>query len=145
MLSNFTDLFVHFLVIHYVNPLLNENNFFCFVLDLKELKSSIYKVANSKISVVLPDIKHIDELKRAKRPWEIYLEGLDTTGELYEDKLAVDHVKHSRRVRAEIISKNLDDARYIEYSKARNVSFVNRHRHKFSEWVVPDGNFFCSL
>ncbi|XP_033220470.1 transcription initiation protein SPT3 homolog isoform X2 [Belonocnema kinseyi] len=113
-------------------------------LDLKELKSSMYKVANSDMSVVLPDVKHIDELNRTKRPWEIYLEGLDITGELCDDKLEVDHVKHSRRVRAEVVSKNLDEAQYIQYSKARNVSFVNRHRHKFSDWVVPDGDVIVS-
>ena len=113
-----------------------------FVLsDLKEFKSSIYKVASSDVSAVLPDIHHIDEIKKTKRPWETFLEGLDTTGELLEDKPVVDNVKLGRCVRAEIVSKNLDEARYIEYSKARNVSFVNKHRHKFSDWVDPNGNF----
>lgn len=111
-----------------------------FITDLKEFKSSIYKVTNSETADKLPDIKQIEEVKKSKKLWETFLETLDTTGELC-NKSSVDQVKYNRCVRAEIMSKNLDEARYIDYSKARNVSFVNRHRHKFSDWIIPNGKF----
>lgn len=112
-------------------------------LDLKEFKSSIYKVTNSETADKLPDIKQIEEVKKSKKLWETFLETLDTTGELC-NKSSVDQVKYNRCVRAEIMSKNLDEARYIDYSKARNVSFVNRHRHKFSDWIIPNGEVSIS-
>ena len=83
--------------------------------------------------------------KKTKRPWEDFLVSLDTTGDLLEDKNTIDHVKYGRCLRAEMMSKILDETRYIEYSKARNVSFVNRHRHKFSDWVNPNGNLNYKL
>ncbi|XP_051157286.1 transcription initiation protein SPT3 homolog [Leptopilina boulardi] len=113
-------------------------------LDLKEFKSSIYKVTNSEPTDKLSDIKQMEESKKSKKLWETFLETLDTTGEICNNKTSVDDVKYNRCVRAEIMSKNLDEARYIDYSKARNVSFVNRHRHKFSDWIIPNGDVSIS-
>lgn len=109
--------------------------------DLKDFKTSIYKVTNADTAEKLADVKQIEESKKTKRLWKPFLATLDTTGELCNNKSSVDQVKYSRCVRAEMMSKYLDGTRYIDYSRARNVSFVNRHRHKFSDWIIPNGEF----
>lgn len=53
---------------------------------------------------------------------KLFLEMIDETGEL-TDTNTFDVVKHLRNIRAEKISASLDEEKYIEYAKARNVSF----------------------
>lgn len=53
----------------------------------------------------------------------------------------MDEVKQQRCIRAEIMTRSMDEARYLKFSKARNASFANKNRHKFSDWIAPDSEF----
>lgn len=70
-----------------------------------------------------------------------FLNHLDSTGELLNDTSLVDHVKKKRCLRVDLLSKNMDEARYLDFSKARCVSFSNKNKHKFSDWIGSSGNF----
>lgn len=89
-----------------------------------------------------------DQLNNSNKkvPFQNFLEQIDNTGELLENTSStVDDIKHQRRVRAEIVTRSMDEIRYIKYSKARRVSFANKNRHKFSDWICTDGNVLFSM
>lgn len=69
-----------------------------------------------------------------------FLEQIDNTGQLFENATTVDDIKQHRCIRAEIITRSMDELHYMKYSRARRVSFVNKNRHKFSDWICLDGN-----
>lgn len=84
-----------------------------------------------------------DQLNSTKKkiPFQNFLEQVDNTGELLENASStLDDVKQQRCVRAEMVTRSMDEIRYLKYSKARRVSFANKNRHKFSDWVCADGN-----
>ena len=84
-------------------------------------------------------LNKVDE--SAKLPFIKYLNSIDNTGELLNDKSLVDHVKCKRNSRIEMMTRKMDEARYLEFSKARCASFANRNRHKFSDWIGSSGKF----
>ncbi|XP_012281603.1 transcription initiation protein SPT3 homolog isoform X2 [Orussus abietinus] len=112
-------------------------------LRLKEFKSSVSKLMPSESSDDIPDFDRVDS-QLHKRPYDGFLNLIDTTGELLENSSVIDHVKHNRHLRAEMMSRKMDEARYIEFSKARSISFANKNRHKFSDWICPDGDIVIS-
>lgn len=96
----------------------------------KELKKEIEKetVQLSEIDVIVNKPKH---------PLVSFIESIDETGE-FTDMSEFDEVKHNRQVRASYISDILDEEKYIEYQKARCVSFVSgRNFDKFRIWLDP--------
>ncbi|XP_058796211.1 transcription initiation protein SPT3 homolog [Phymastichus coffea] len=107
-------------------------------LKLKEFKTSMYKTLDSDLDP-FTDISRDDET--SKTPFMKFLNHIDNTGELLNDKNLVDHVKHRRSMRIELMTRKMDEARYLEFSKARAVSFANKNRHKFSDWVGSAGEF----
>ncbi|KAK5639724.1 hypothetical protein RI129_010535 [Pyrocoelia pectoralis] len=78
------------------------------------------------------------------RPHELldFIDRIDETGEL-TDLSELDEVVHQRQVRAGYISQALDDAKYLEFQKARCVSFNSRgtsrsaNLEKLRAWVDP--------
>lgn len=84
-----------------------------------------------------------NELNTEKKPKGVYaelLELIDNTGELTSDRSGFDQVKRNRELRADYLSKELNGQRYIEFSKARRASFANNgFRHKFTDWISPNG------
>ena len=75
---------------------------------------------------------------KKKGPLHSFLSQINNTGELFEDASTIDEVKQQRCIRAEIMTRSMDEARYLKFSKARNASFANKNRHKFSDWIAPD-------
>lgn len=84
------------------------------------------------------DSEQTDSTKK-KVPFQTFLEQIDNTGELLENSSTMDDIKRRRCIRADLVTRSMDEMHYIQYSKARRVSFVNKNRHKFSEWVGLDG------
>lgn len=86
------------------------------------------------------DVLNSEQLEGSKNkgPFQNFLNQLDNTGELLEDASTVDEIKQQRCIRAEIMARSMDEARYLKFSKARNASFANKNRHKFSDWLSPD-------
>lgn len=66
-----------------------------------------------------------------------FIESIDETGE-FMDLSEFDEVKHIRQIRANQISEILDKEKYLEYQKARCVSFLSgRNFEKFRIWLDP--------
>ncbi|XP_014207234.1 transcription initiation protein SPT3 homolog [Copidosoma floridanum] len=110
-------------------------------LKLKEFKSTMYKTIEPEAMDYL-DVSKSDEV--SKIPCFKFLKHIDNTGELLNDKELVDHVKHKRNMRMEMISRKIDESRYLEFSKARCVSFANKNKHKFSDWIGASGDLTIS-
>ncbi|XP_012172556.1 transcription initiation protein SPT3 homolog isoform X1 [Bombus terrestris] len=108
-------------------------------LELKEFKSSIHKTIESDLPEDIVQNESIDGSKK-KGPLHSFLNQINNTGELLEDASTVDEVKQQRCIRAEIMTRSMDEARYLKFSKARNASFANKNRHKFSDWIAPDSD-----
>lgn len=85
------------------------------------------------------DATDMDSSKK-KLPFQNFLDQIDNTGELLENSAIVDEIKQRRCIRAEIATRTMDEIRYMKFSKARRVSFANKNRHKFSDWICLDGN-----
>ncbi|XP_012223041.1 transcription initiation protein SPT3 homolog [Linepithema humile] len=111
-------------------------------LELKELGSSAQKILTSDIPQNIVDSSEIDSKK--KLPFQSFLEQIDNTGELLENSSTVDEIKHRRSIRADIATRTMDEIRYMRFSKSRRVSFANKNRHKFSDWICLDGDYTIS-
>lgn len=85
------------------------------------------------------DPSKVDE--NSKSTFIKFLNCIDNTGELLNDKSLEDHVKKKRCIRVDLMSKKMDEARYLDFSKARCVSFANKNKHKFSDWIGSSGKF----
>lgn len=102
-------------------------------LELKELGCSVQKIMSTDVPQNM--IVESDEINDAKRkvPFQNFLEQLDNTGELLENE--VDEEKQRRCIRADLAARSMDEVRYMQFSKARRVSFANKNQLKFSEWI----------
>ncbi|XP_032675382.1 transcription initiation protein SPT3 homolog isoform X2 [Odontomachus brunneus] len=113
-------------------------------LELKELGGSVNKIVENDISENITDTDQLNNSNK-KVPFQSFLEQIDNTGELLENISSIaDDIKHQRCIRAEIVTRSMDEIRYIKYSKARRVSFANKNRHKFSDWICTDGDITLS-
>ncbi|OAD59295.1 Transcription initiation protein SPT3 like protein [Eufriesea mexicana] len=108
-----------------------------FLLQLKEFKLSIHKTLDSDLPEDIIQNDNINGIK-IRGPLHNFLSEINNTGELLEDTSTIDEVKQQRCIRAEIMTRSMDEARYLKFSKARNVSFANKSRHKFSDWIAPE-------
>lgn len=84
------------------------------------------------------DVKDFDK-EATKLSYIKFLRKIDNTGELLNDKELIDFVKQSRNMRADLISRTIDEARYLEFTKARSATFANKNKHKFSDWIGACG------
>lgn len=112
-------------------------------LELKELGISVQKVMVNDMPQNVMDSEQLDSTKR-KIPFQAFLEQIDNTGELLENSSTMDEIKRRRCIRADMATRSMDEMRYIKYSRARRVSFANKNRYKFSEWVGLDGDVTLS-
>ncbi|XP_070155364.1 transcription initiation protein SPT3 homolog isoform X1 [Polyergus mexicanus] len=112
-------------------------------LELKDLGGSVQKAMMNDTPQSIVDSEQLDSTKK-KVPFQAFLEQIDNTGELLENSSTMDEIKRRRCIRADIATRSMDEMRYIKYSKARRVSFVNKNRHKFSDWVGLDGDITLS-
>ncbi|XP_043266047.1 transcription initiation protein SPT3 homolog isoform X1 [Colletes gigas] len=112
-------------------------------MELKDYKSSLHKALESDLP---EDIMNNEHLRNSKHrgPFHTFLSQIDNTGELLEDASTVDEIKQQRCIRAEIMTRSMDEARYLKFSKARNASFSNKNRHKFSDWLLPDSDIMIT-
>lgn len=106
----------------------------CCFLGLKEFKSNMCKTLEVDPLDDVADETKPDIFKFSCSKF-VYM--IDNTGSLLQEK--VDLAKQRRNLRAEMISRKLDEARYLEYSKARCASFANKNKHKFSDWIGSSG------
>ncbi|XP_012058956.1 PREDICTED: transcription initiation protein SPT3 homolog [Atta cephalotes] len=112
-------------------------------LELKELGCSVQKLMTANdVPQNVTDPEQLDIKKKV--PFQSFLEQIDNTGELLENSSSVDDVKRRRCIRADIASKSMDEVHYMKFSKARRVSFANKNRHKFSDWICADGDVTVS-
>ncbi|XP_050449616.1 transcription initiation protein SPT3 homolog isoform X1 [Cataglyphis hispanica] len=112
-------------------------------LELKELGGSVQKAMMNDAPQNVLDSEQLDSTKK-KVPFQAFLEQIDNTGELLENSSTMDEIKRRRCIRADIATRSMDEMRYIKYSRARRVSFINKNRHKFSDWVGLDGDITLS-
>ncbi|EFN82796.1 Transcription initiation protein SPT3-like protein [Harpegnathos saltator] len=113
-------------------------------LELKELGCSVNKILETDMPENITDADQLNDISK-KLPFQSFLEQIDNTGELLENTPSnMDDIKQQRCVRAEIVTRSMDEIRYMKYSKARRVSFANKNRHKFSDWVCTDGDITLS-
>lgn len=109
--------------------------------DLKQFKASIHKTIDSDLPEDILENENLNGSKN-KGPLYSFLNEINNTGELLEDASTIDEVKQQRCVRAEIMTRSMDEARYLKFSKARNASFANKNRHKFSDWIASESKFY---
>ncbi|XP_052811175.1 transcription initiation protein SPT3 homolog isoform X2 [Mya arenaria] len=67
-----------------------------------------------------------------------FLSSIDQTGELVAlfDDEEEDDVKYERLLRADMSSRCMDPAQYMEFAEARSVNFSRKHKtQKFREWL----------
>ncbi|XP_078040081.1 transcription initiation protein Spt3 [Augochlora pura] len=112
-------------------------------LELKEYKSSLNKALDNDMPEDSLNTKNYENSK-IKGPFHSFLNQIDNTGELFEDASTVDKIKQQRNVRAELMTRSMDEARYLKFSKARNTSFANKNRHKFSDWLSAENDITIS-
>ncbi|XP_011858736.1 PREDICTED: transcription initiation protein SPT3 homolog [Vollenhovia emeryi] len=112
-------------------------------LEIKELGSSVQKLITHDTPQNTVDVEQMDSAKK-KVPFQSFLEQLDNTGELLESSSSVDDVKRRRCIRADIAARSMDEVHYMKFSKARRVSFANKNRHKFCDWICLDGDVTMS-
>ncbi|XP_003696150.2 transcription initiation protein SPT3 homolog isoform X2 [Apis florea] len=112
-------------------------------LDLKQFKASIHKTIDSDLPEDILENENLNGSKN-KGPLYNFLNEINNTGELLEDASTIDEVKQQRCVRAEIMTRSMDEARYLKFSKARNASFANKNRHKFSDWIASESDVTIS-
>ncbi|XP_043269288.1 transcription initiation protein SPT3 homolog isoform X2 [Venturia canescens] len=112
-------------------------------LQIKEFKASMHKMLESEVYEETLEDLTVNPLKK-KRPYHKIIDLIDNTGELSDNQSAVDTVKHNRELRAEMISRKIEESRYLEYSRARCVSFANKNQHKFSSWIGCEGDMNIS-
>ncbi|XP_076758364.1 transcription initiation protein Spt3 isoform X2 [Xylocopa sonorina] len=112
-------------------------------LELKEFKASIHKTIDNDIPEDTIPGENAEKSKH-KGPVHSFLSLIDNTGELLEDSSTVDEVKQQRCIRAEVMTRSMDEARYLKFSKARNASFANKNRHKFNDWIMPESDITIS-
>ena len=108
-----------------------------FSSELKEFKASVNKVVDADTPVDIADPCKTEDA--SKFMFLKFLKQIDNTGELLTDRTVKDYVKQKRNRRLEIMTRNMDGARYLEFSKARSISFSNKNRHKFSDWIGSSG------
>ncbi|KAB0792611.1 hypothetical protein PPYR_14570 [Photinus pyralis] len=102
-------------------------------LNLKHLKTQCETEMNAEFQTKTPQSRH---------PLLEFIERIDETGEL-TDLSELDEVIHRRQVRADCISQALDDSKYLEFQKARCVSFNSRgtsrsaNLEKLRAWIDP--------
>ncbi|XP_066586174.1 transcription initiation protein SPT3 homolog isoform X2 [Prorops nasuta] len=113
-------------------------------LELKQFKASMYKILEAEQNENTPNADIFDNSQKLARPYNSFLEELDTTGELLENRSVIDYVKQNRCIRAEMMTQKMDSIHYIEYSKARSISFANKNRHKFCDWISTGGDITIS-
>ncbi|XP_043682748.1 transcription initiation protein SPT3 homolog isoform X4 [Vespula pensylvanica] len=106
-------------------------------LELKQFKASVNKVLKGDDPEDIVDNEQLQNSK-PKGPYHEFLSTIDNTGELFENKSIIDEIKLNRCIRAEMITRSMDEARYIKFSNARNASFANKNRHKFNDWICTD-------
>ncbi|KAL6262853.1 transcription initiation protein SPT3 homolog [Pogonomyrmex barbatus] len=111
-------------------------------LELKELGTSAQKILTNDVPQNVTDTEQIDNIK--KMPFQTFLDEIDNTGELLENPSSVDDVKRRRCIRADIVTRSMDEIHYMKFAKARRVSFANKNRHKFSDWICLDGDVTLS-
>lgn len=111
-------------------------------LELKELGCSVQKLMVADTPQNITDPEQVDGAK--KKPFQNFLEQIDNTGELMEQSSSMDDVKRRRCIRVDIASRSMDEVHYMKFSKARRVSFANKNRHKFSDWICLDGDVTLS-
>lgn len=113
-------------------------------LEIKDLGCSVNKVVEGdKLNDNLTDAEEINGNSK-KVPFQNFLEQIDNTGELLEDASAVDDIKQLRCIRAEMVTRSMDEICYMKFSKARRVSFANKNRHKFSDWICLEDDVTLS-
>lgn len=112
-------------------------------LELKEFKSSISKMLENEVPEDVPDGEQSENGKN-KGPIYSFLNQIDNTGELMQNASILDEVKQQRCIRADMMSRSMDEARYLKFSKARSSSFANKNKHKFSDWISLDGDITIS-
>ncbi|XP_029173362.1 transcription initiation protein SPT3 homolog [Nylanderia fulva] len=112
-------------------------------LEIKEFGGSAQKMLINDTPQGIIDHEQIDSAKK-KVPFKTFLEQIDNTGELLENSSTMDYIKRRRCIRADIATRSMDEMNYMKYSKARRVSFVNKNRYKFSDWIGLDGDITVS-
>ncbi|KAL0131234.1 hypothetical protein PUN28_002651 [Cardiocondyla obscurior] len=112
-------------------------------LEMKELGCSAQKLLANDIPQNAIDSEQVNGTKK-KVPFQSFVEQIDNTGELMETSSFVDDIKQCRCIRADIASKSMDEVHYLKFSQARRVSFANKNRHKFCDWICLDGDVTLS-
>lgn len=87
------------------------------------------------------NILEVDMGQQPKGDLLQFIERIDETGE-FSNLSEFDEVKHERQVRADRISQALDEKKYLEFCKARCVSFnskdtIHRSLDKLRAWIDP--------
>lgn len=110
--------------------------------DKHKMRRFIRHVANKELKKEVErddlEVSKIDGIaKKPKHPLMSFIESIDETGE-FMDLTGFDEAKHARQLRANYISEVLEEERYMEYQKARRVSFVTGSSYdKFRIWLDP--------
>ncbi|XP_019875835.2 transcription initiation protein SPT3 homolog [Aethina tumida] len=82
----------------------------------------------------------LDECDKPKGELMKFIEMIDETGE-FTDLTEIDEVKYQRQLRADRISQALDEKKYLEFCKARSVSFNSKNTcrslEKLRMWIYP--------
>ncbi|KAF5279414.1 hypothetical protein FQA39_LY05524 [Lamprigera yunnana] len=100
-------------------------------LHVKDMKKSYDNAVNADVG---KDIRRHSLLN--------FIEKLDETGEL-SDLSELDEVKHNRQIRADRIAMALDETKYLEFQKARCMSFNSKETsraanfEKLRTWIDP--------
>lgn len=120
--------------------MLNYLQLFNISSEIKEMRSAIHKVVQPENIGETLESECADLSKKPIRPYHDFIQLIDNTGELLENRTTFDIVKQNRMIRAEMVTRKMDEIQYTEYSKARHASFTNKKQlHKFSDWICPDG------
>lgn len=103
-------------------------------LKIKDLKDKL----ESENKVDLPTTKMTSTASKRLKRCVDYLQSLNPNFDPNEEE--ADDIYLQRKIRADLMARNMDDVSYLEYTKARQASFghgkfFNSYNFKFREWL----------
>lgn len=108
-------------------------------LYVKDIKSSLNENGTNQTEFRVVDVnQRSQQSKRVKICYD-YLSQLDEFGEYKKvfNQALFDEIKNQRLRRIDSLTRNMTQAEYVNFSRARQVSFISRLKpDKFSEWLL---------
>lgn len=108
-------------------------------LYVKDIKSSLNDSATNQADLRMIDVNQRSQQSKRVKVCYDYLSQLDEFGEYKKvfNQALFDEIKNQRLRRIDSLTRNMTHAEYVNFSRARQVSFMSRVKsERFSDWLL---------